>query len=120
MALSDSKKMKIVTLLGWPGKTLVASSTHYNSLVYDRLNNLTPEIETLVKSKLTEIDSVDTKLSSALGKAGLRRIGDIEFYGEGQSFVDLKSEKKRLLRDLSEMLDIALVKRGGVNVGIRV
>ena len=118
MALSDSRKMKIVTLLGWPGKTLVQSSTHYNSLVNDRLENLTPEIESLVKGMLTKIDDIDTKLNSSLGKAGLRRVGDIEFYGDGQSFSDLKTERKRLLKELSDITDIAYVKSGGVNVGV--
>lgn len=118
MALSDSKKMKIVTLLGWPGKVLVQSSTHYSSLVADRLDNLTPEIESLVKGLLTKIDSIDASLVKTYGKAGLKRVGDIEFYGNGQSFSDLKTERKRLLKELSDMLDISYVKKNGVNVGI--
>jgi len=118
MALSDSKKMKIITLLGWPGKTLVPASTHYNSLVHDRLENLTLEIETLVKATLTKIDAIDTKLVSSLGKAGLSRIGDIEFYGEGQSFVDLKKERTRVLKELSNLLDIEYINKNNINVGV--
>ena len=118
MALTDSKKMKIVTLLGWPGKTLVASSTHYNTLIVARLENLTPEIETLVKGMLTKVDELDAKLVSSMGKAGLKRIGDIEFYGNGQSFTDLKKERKRILKDMSDIMDIAYMKSGGVNIGV--
>jgi hypothetical protein len=118
MALTDSKKMKIVTLLGYPAKTLIVSSTSYNSLVADRLNNLTPEAELLIKSNITQIEGIETRLTSSLGKAGLARIGDIEFFEGGQAFTDLKTERKRLLRELSDMVDIQSMRSGGVNVGV--
>lgn len=118
MALSTSTKLKIVTNLGWPAKTLVVSSTHYNSMIADRLNNLTPEIETLVNAKLTLVETLNSKLTSSLGKAGLKRIGDIEFFENGQAFIDLKNEKNRYLNELSDLLDIKKVKSGGVNVSV--
>ncbi len=106
MALTDTQKMKIVTLLGWSGKTLISSSTHYSNIVVGRLTNLSAELEALVVESLASIAAVDVKLSGSLGKAGLKRIGDIEFFGKGQSFSDLKKERVRHLRELSNLLDI--------------
>lgn len=118
MALTTKMKLKIITQLGWPAKTIVVSSTHYNSLVVDRLNNLTPEIESLILSTVTSLDAVNTKLSVSLGKAGLKRIGDIEFFEGGQAFIDLKNERNRYLNELSDLVDIKKVKSGGVNINI--
>lgn len=116
MALSDSKKMKIITLLGWPAKTLISSSTHYNTLVVARLENLTPEAETIVKGYLTDIDAAADKLDKAIKRIGFKRISDIEF--NNQEMGALRSERKKLIREMGDILDIAYVRQGGVNVGV--
>lgn len=118
MALSSATKTKIITHLGWAAKTLVVGSTHYNNLIAARLENLTAEIESLVNAKVSAIDTINAKLISSQGKAGLKRIGDIEFFEGGQAFTDLKNERGRLLNELSDMLDIEKVKSGGVNVNV--
>ncbi len=118
MALTDSKKMKIVTLLGWPAKTLISSSTHYNTMIVDRLTNLTPEAESLVKGFLSDISAADEKLDKAIKRVGFKRISDIEF--NNQEMGALRGERKRLIKEMGELLDIACVKRGGVNIGVSI
>lgn len=118
MALTDKQKMKIVTLLGWPVKTLISSSTHYNTMIVARLENLSHEAEVLVRENLSSIEDIDKRLGTSIGKAGLKRIGDIEFDGRGGVFSDLKKERNRLFKELSDLLDIAYVKSGGVNIGV--
>jgi len=116
MALSDSKKMKIVTLLGWPAKTLISTSTHYNTLIVDRLTNLSTEAESLVSAYLRDIAASDDKLDKSIKRAGFKKISDIEFNTGELSL--LRGERKKLIRELGDLLDIAYVRKGGVNVGV--
>jgi len=116
MAFTDIQKMKIVTYLGWPAKTLIESSTHYNTLITDRLENLTPEAEKLAKDYLVRIDETEDKLSGSINRAGIKRVGDIEFFGTQMDH--LRGERRRLLRELAELLSIPFIKKGGTMVGV--
>jgi hypothetical protein len=116
MALSDAQKQSILFYLGWPGKTVLADSTHYNSLVTARMINLTPEIESRVSSQLTKIAAIDTKLESASCRLAAKKVDTIETNPE--EIQQLKRERRRLCRDLSSLLDIAYVAKNGSMVGI--
>jgi hypothetical protein len=116
MALTDAQKNDVVRLLGWPGKVLVITSTNYNSQVISRLTNLTDEIESDVGTLLERVEGLDMKLDAALGRAMAIKVGDIELNPEEMNI--LRRERKRVIRELSELLDIPIVSSSAVNVGV--
>ena len=115
MALADEDKQKIVFLLGYPGKVLIVGSTHFHSIVTKRLENLNSFIEDQVDDLLTSIDATRTKLEESKSKGNVRRIGDIEL-DTNLSVSVINQEYRRLLKELSRLLDIPLVTPTGSRV----
>ena len=94
MALSDYEKTKSVTLLCYPAKILDPTSTTYNKILNDRLDNLSDSAEGLVRDYLDRIDDLDQKLSKKLCQSGLKRV---EFLGEKGSILSkLEVEASRI------------------------
>lgn len=117
MALDQELKNKIIFHLGYPGKVLIASSTHYNSVVNSRLNNLDVYTEDIVDGLIIQLDETRTKISSTQNKGNVKRIGDIEFdTARGSDFVT--NHYRRLSKELSSLLDIPIMKRSSNLVGI--
>lgn len=117
MALSDSQKHDVIRLLGYPGKTLVESSTHYNTTITGRLINLNTEIEADVAALLKRVQGLDAKLDKALGRASATKVGDIELNPREMEL--LRGERQKVLRELSALLDIPIVSTpSGVNFGV--
>lgn len=116
MALSDSEKHKVVFYLGWSGLTIVAGSTQYNSVVNNRLTNLNAEIENLVRGILDRLEMFDKKLDAAACRLSASEVQDIVLNKDEIRW--LRSERKRLIRELSDHLDIPIEKSGGVNVAV--
>jgi hypothetical protein len=107
MALDAETKSNIIYYLGLPAKTLIESSTHYNSIIADRLNNLDANTEDIVESLLDEISTARTALKGAPNSFKVKQVGDIVFNTD--SGKDLaSSEYKRLRKELSDLLDIPL------------
>ncbi len=103
--LSLETKNSVVYYLGYPGKVLVPGSTHYQSIVNSRMNNLDTYTMDRVETLLEEIAATRTKLSATQSKGNVKKIGDIELdTARGSSFV--KNEYRRLLNELSSILDI--------------
>ena len=116
MALTDTQKYKVIFYLGWSGLTLVSTSTQYNSVVNDRVSDLNAEIERLVKGLLARLESLDAKLDAAACRLSASEVQDIVLNPEEIRM--LRSERKRLIRELSDLLDIPIEKSGGVNIGV--
>lgn len=117
MALSDSEKHNVVFYLGWSGLTIVTGSTQYNSVVNDRLGStLNAEIERIVRGILDRLEMIDKKLDAAACRLSASEIQDIVLNPEEIRM--LRSERKRLIRQLSDHLDIPIEASGGVNVGV--
>lgn len=110
MALTDSEKSKVIRVLGWPGTTLVPGSINYSGITAGKLTNLTTDIESQAKALLARIDHLDTKLDAALDRALVTSIGDIQINPE--EIPILRKERKRVLRELSALIDICLVGDG--------
>ena len=112
MALTNVEKIKLVTLLGWPAKVLDINSTSYNSTIFSRINSIDSDIEPLVDEYVEKIEELDSRLSGAISRSGVKRIDDIEFFGSdgngSSEFSVLRTERKRLLKELASILDIAL------------
>ena len=116
MALTDKQKHDVVFKLGWSGLTIVTGSTQYNSVVNDRLTNLNAEIERIVIGLLERIESLDAKLEAASCRLSASEIQDIVLNPEEIRM--LRSERRRLIRQLSDHLDIPIESSGGVNVSV--
>ena len=116
MALSDTEKANVVFYLGWSGLTIVSGSTQYNSVVNNRLTNLNDEIERIVRGLLDRLEALDKKLDAASCRLSASEVQDIVLNPDEIRW--LKAERRRLIRELSDHLDIPIEKSGGVNVGV--
>lgn len=117
MAFTTQQKQDIVYYLGWPGKTILVDSTHYNSVVASRLINLIPEIEAQATSLVDRIKAIDKILSTGLlCRASTLEVGDIKINPEERHI--LRSERKKVIGELSDLLDIDVMKSGGTNISM--
>ena len=116
MALSPKQKARIVFYLGWSGLTIVAGSTQYNSVVNDRLSIDDTEIERIIKELLEKLEKYDTALEAARCRLAAKSIDKIQMNEDEIRW--LRSERKRLIRELSDHLDIPIVKSGGSMHGV--
>lgn len=117
MALTSAQKADVVFYLGWSGKTIIAGSTDYNSQVNSALDNLSAQIEAQVIATLAQIVDINTKLTAATCRLAAKRVDEIEL--NPNELIMLRSERRRLLRLLSRLLDIKLLDvGGGVNMSV--
>lgn len=118
MALSATEKASIISYLGWPGKTLTVGSTHYNSTIVNRLENLDADVETLVRSFLTQLDALEVQYTASTSRMLVKKVGDIELNSDEHT--SLGKERRRVLARLCNTLDIPLVGGGGNMVGVQI
>lgn len=104
MALTDSEKIKIITDLCWPAKTLVPESTHYSNWVDTRINDLTDVIEQCVRDLLKRQLDMDKKLEKAVCRAGVSSVDGVKF--RDNEIDILRKERKKLLNEMAALLDI--------------
>ena len=104
MALTATEKVKIVTDLGWPAKTVIDGSIHYSNWVDDRLTDLTPEIEACVRDLLSRLEKMDAKLEKATCRVSVKQVDGITFRDDEIRI--LRRERWRIIGELSDMLDI--------------
>ena len=117
MALSDDQRNAIIFYLGWPAKTIIVGSTHYDQTIVTRMTLLDPPVEGRVVSILLQLDAVQVKFTASTTRMLVRKVGDIELNtGEHQA---LYKEYRRLLKDLSVLLDIPLQSKGGASIGVQ-
>ena len=114
--LSDKEKNDIIFYLGWPGKTLDEGSQLYSTIVNDRLINNSDSSLSITRSLLKRLKLIDQKLECALDRLSAKQVDTITLNPE--EIRSLKSERTRNLRELSTLLDIAIVKPSGTNVGV--
>ena len=118
MALDQTTKSKIVFFLGYPGKVLIASSTHYNKIVNDRMENLDAFIEAQVATLITDIETTRAKLVTTQNKGNVKQVGDIVFDTDRSRSMVTK-EYQRYLKELSCLLDLPIVcKRNSANISV--
>lgn len=116
MALTDKEKTDILFHLGWPLKSLLPGSTHYNKIAVDRMNNLTSPMEDRVRELLCNIEEVRSRLLEAQKRLSASRVDTIEL---NQDEIDmLKVEMKRLSKELSGLLDLEMLKSSGANISL--
>lgn len=116
MALSLQQQQDIIYYLGWPGKTLLVASTHYNSVIASRVVSLIPEIESRAIKLLTRIENIDRILEQALSRMSTLEVTDIKL--DPNEAARLRRERRIIINELSDLLDIEVMKSSGSNISV--
>lgn len=116
MAFTTQEQQDIIYYLGWPGKTILIDSTHYNSVIASRLVNLIPEIENQSRALIVRIKNIDVILVKSLNRASTVKIQDIELNPEERHI--LRAERKKVIWELSDLLDIDVMKSSGSSISM--
>lgn len=116
MAFTTTEKIQILKFLGWPSNTINPDSLSYSKIISDRLLVVLPEAEEEVKLYLERLAAIDTSLVSAVDSTGVKKIDDIEFFGnqDGTKLSALRGERNRIIKELAIMLDICMKNPGGL------
>lgn len=116
MALSDTEKAEVIFQLGWPGLTIIPGSTDYSKPIVDNLTEISAPMEAQVRLLLTRIKAIDDALAATGCSLKVKQVDDIVMRDDGM--YQLTREKTRLLRELSSLLDIQLLRKGGSNISV--
>ena len=116
MALTDREKHKAVFYLGWSGQTLVVGSTHYNTVVNNRLDVTNIEICRIAKALLDKLAACDEQLEDAKCRLSASSVDNIKLNPE--EINQIRKERLKCIRELSDHLDIPIVRSGGVNKSV--
>jgi hypothetical protein len=104
VALTSVEQNKIVQLLGYGGKILQPGSVIYNKIWNDRLNQLPPETEHLVRSYLEQVAAIETQLFAAPARLAAKKVADIDL--NNREMEDLRRERRRISKEIAVHLDI--------------
>lgn len=114
MAFSESEKYKIIRFLGWNGGTLTPTNIYYSKNIVDKLTNIPEGAVVEAKEILAKIILLDGKQMGSTAQAGVKRVDDIEFFENGGSTAVLAREKRRLCKELAELLGIPYCGGGSI------
>lgn len=114
MALSEAQKNKILQILGYPGRTIDATSVMYEKVLADRFLSLPTDTEALVTSLLTSITALETKIAAAPARFMAEQVGDIKLNTD--EMAKLRKERRTVAREIGQLLDIPMRGGGGVSV----
>lgn len=117
MALTSQEQNKVVQLLGYGGKILQAGSVIYNKILNDRLHQLPPDTENLVRTYLGSISTIETQIAQAPARLAASKVQDLEM--NHKELQMLRSERRKIAKELAAHLDIPYVGINGMNVGMR-
>lgn len=118
MALLLKEKTQIIFYLGYPAKTILASTTHFNSIINKRLENLDDDSEKEIKLLMTGIRNVRAKLIDSQDIMKAEKVGDISINNDENLL--LRKDFKRLCRELGAILDIPCISAGGLGSTVKV
>jgi hypothetical protein len=117
MPLTSAEQSKVVQLLGYGGKVIQAGSVIYDKVMNDRLNSLPPDTESLVRIYLGSVHSIECKIAEAPARLAAAAIDGLRMNLDELSM--LRSERKKIAREIAALLDIPYVGTNGVSVGMR-
>lgn len=118
MALTSQQKTDIVFYLGWSGLTLVSDSSHFSNIISDRIElaSTTTEICKIVKRILKKLENLDECLEKAKCRLAASSVDNITM--NEREIEQLLKERKRCIRELSDLLDISVVKSSSRTLGV--
>lgn len=110
MALTQLEKVRAMRYLGWPAKTVISGTTHYNNIINNRFDGLDSSSETVFREVMSRLECIDERLAKARARLAAAKVGDIEL--NENEVRELRSERIREIRELSDLVDIAVIKQG--------
>jgi len=118
MALNQNQKTKILFYAGWSGLTIVPESTHFNSVVNDRIEDASSidAICKIVKDLLEKLEGLDEKLEKARCRLAAKQVDNITMNEDEIRY--LLKERRRCIRELLDLIDVPSVRSSGVTVGV--
>lgn len=116
MALSPTEQNKVVQLLGYGGKMIQAGSVIYNKILNDRLHQLPLDTETLIRSYLLQVTAIESQMNAAPARLAAKELQDIKMNLEELQM--LRSERKKIGREIAAHLDIPYIGTNGANVSV--
>ena len=120
MAIAAKDQTRILFYLGWPGLAIVPDSTHYSNVLADRLTmaGSNSEICRIMRRLLAKLENFDECLEKAKCRLAASAIGDIKT--NDREIEMLLKERKRCIRELSNLLDVPIMNGVGGGVTTRV
>jgi hypothetical protein len=117
--LTATEQQKIIWFLGWPAKTIIPGSTHYDQTIVTRMAALDPDTESVTRSLLLQLDNVRAQYTASTSRMKATKVGDIEINSKEHDL--LGKEYRRLLKELAVLLDIPMLNNGnGRNVCVSI
>lgn len=98
----------------------MSGSSQYNSVVNDRLTGASEstEISNQVIELLDCLEGIDEKLKKAQCRLAAKSVDKITMNADEIRW--LRSERRRVIRELSDLLDVPIEKSSGRNVAVLV
>jgi hypothetical protein len=118
MALTPKEQSKVVQILGYGGKSIQVGSVIYDKIMNDRLAHLTPDGEELVREYIGKILRIEKHMDAAVCRLSASEVNDIKLNSD--ELPQLRSERRKIAREVANFLDIPFQMVGGVNVSVRV
>jgi hypothetical protein len=115
--LTPKEQSKVVQILGYGGKTIQVGSVIYNKIMNDRLNQLPPDTEELVRDFISQIEAIECQMKAAPARLAATKVADIET--NHHELTMLRAERRRIGREMACTLDIPFQMVGGANVSVQ-
>ena len=116
MALTAAEQNKVVQLLGYGAKSIQAGSVIYDKVMNDRLHQLPPDAEIMVRSYLTSIYTIEGQIAAAPARLAAKEVDGLKM--NLQELEMLRKERKKIAREIAAVVDIPYVGVNGPNVGV--
>lgn len=114
--LTPKEQSKVVQILGYGGKAIQVGSVIYNKIMNDRLNRLPPETEDIVRDFLDQIATIECQMKAAPARLAATKVADIET--NHHELTMLRAERRRIGREMAQLLDLPFLLAGGANVSV--
>ncbi len=82
----------------------------------DRLHQLQPGAEAIVIQDLTQIAAIECQMNVAITRLTAEKVSDITL--NRRELEDLRRERKRIAREIADLVDIPYIGRGGNNISV--
>jgi hypothetical protein len=114
--LSSQEQNKVVQLLGYGGKVIQAGSVIYDKVMNDRLHQLPPDTETLTRAYLAQVAVIESQMNAAVNRLSASKLDDITL--NNRELQDLRCERKKIAREIADLLDIPYVGSSGGGISV--
>ena len=117
MALTSTQQNKIMQLLGYGGKILQVGSVIYNQILNDRLTDLPTDTENQTILFLASVAVLEAQMLQAPARLAASSVDDLKM--NLAELEMLRSERRRIAKEMAAHLDIPYQGGGGSNVTVR-